>query len=179
MWESQSCEVCGVAMNLKRRGARTCSARCRQRLARRSVFPADMVGADRWMRWRLVVVDGRERKVPIRADGTGCASSTDPASWSSFREASRSRVGRGLGFALGAGIGCWDFDHCLTDGVLDEEVRVLVEAIRDPLFIEVSQSGEGLHVFVAVPEGPASVRPGVEFYARDRFIALTGKVWRG
>ena len=123
------------------------------------------------MRWRLAA-DGR--KVPLRADGLGPASSTDPGSWTSYAEAAKSHVGRGLGVALGGGLACWDFDDCLVDGVLDSAVRSRIGAIAEPLFIEVSQSGRGLHVFVAAPEGPAAVRPGVEFYARQRFIACTG-----
>lgn len=134
-----------------------------------------MTADARWMRWRLAVVRGREVKIPLRADGTGPASSTDPASWTTYADAAKSRVGRGLGVALGDGLACWDFDGCLVDGKLDGNVRALVEAIEDPLFIEISQSGNGLHVFVAAPEGPASVRPGVEYYARERFIACTGE----
>lgn len=84
-----------------------------------------------------------------------------------------------MGIALGDGLACWDLDHCLVGGVLTDAARTVVESIADPLFVEVSQSGEGLHVFVAAPEGPASKRPGVEFYSRDRFIALTGVVWKG
>jgi primase-polymerase (primpol)-like protein len=161
-------------MNLKRAGARSCSPRCRKRLSRRRVFPADLIGADRWLRWELR--DGR--KVPLRADGAGCASSTDPATWTSYTAAARSKIGAGLGFALGDGIGCWDFDHCLIDGVLDPAIADRIDAIHAPLFTEVSQSGEGLHVFVSAPEQPAQVKAGVEFYTHSRFIAMTGEIFR-
>ena len=79
-----------------------------------------------------------------------------------------------MGVALGDGLACWDLDGCLVDGRLTPEGAALLDGIADPLFVEVSQSGRGLHVFVAAPEGPARVRPGVEFYARQRFIACTG-----
>lgn len=43
---------------------------------------------------------------------------------------------------------------------------------------KVSQSGEGVHVFVEAPEGPGSkIRDGercVEFYSAGRYIAVTG-----
>lgn len=92
--------------------------------------------------------------------------------------ASESSVGAGLGFVLGDGIGCWDLDHCITDGALAPWAREAIEAIADPLFMEISQSGEGVHVFVRAPEGPGrKIREGercIEFYSAGRYIAVTG-----
>ena len=57
--------------------------------------------------------------MPIRVDGRP-ASSTDPSSWTTFENAKN--VSDRLGFALGAGIGCLDFDTVIVDGVLDPVV---------------------------------------------------------
>lgn len=110
------------------------------------------------------------------------ASSTDPECWSSYRAAKESTAGVGPGFVLADGddLVCIDLDHAL-----DEQGRPLPWARRilDQLprtFVEISRSGEGLHVF-----GRASSRPGrrirradgtaVEWYTRGRFIAVTGR----
>lgn len=86
-------------------------------------------------------------------------------------------MGAGLGFVLGDGVGCWDFDHCIVDGALVDWAREAIEAIPDPLLIEVSQSGEGVHVFVEAAEGRGrKIRDGrnIEFYSAGRYIAVTG-----
>lgn len=105
------------------------------------------------------------------------ASSTDSRTWSSFATAAASSAGVGLGYCLGDGIGAWDFDHCLIDGELSGWAREAIAAIPDPLLIEISQSGEGVHVFVESPEGPGrKIRDGrnIEFYSAGRYIAVTG-----
>lgn len=175
----RSCEVCGASINLLRADARTCSPRCRKRLSRKSPFPAEMVGADRWVR--------RERsKRPVTVEGAP-ASSTDAATWSSYLVAARSTVGVGLGFVLGDGIGCVDLDDCFDDaGELVPWAAVeLADRAADALFVEVSQSGRGLHIFVPMSAGKGRViREGgrrVEVYPPDsgRYIAVTGRRFEG
>lgn len=168
--ERRQCEQCGSGIGLLREGARFCSAKCRVYASRRPKFPKRMIESDRWVR-------RNGRKVPLAINGR-TASSIDPATWSSYLAARRSNVGVGLGFCLGGGIGCWDFDHCIENGVLADWARAEIEAIESPLFIEVSQSGEGVHVFVEAREGPGwKIRDGVrcvEFYSTGRYIAVTG-----
>lgn len=123
-------------------------------------------------------------KVPLRVDGRGAASSTAPGTWSSYREAVRSRVGVGIGYVLAAGDGivCVDLDHCI-----DAEGRVAewAQAILDrcpPTFVEVSMSGTGLHVWgrghlttaIKVRRGEVAI----EVYGAGRYIAM-GRRWRG
>lgn len=148
----------------------TCSARCRKRVSRRPVFPATMTSRDRWVRR---AVDKR----PLTITGAA-GSSTDSGTWASFEAASESLVGVGLGFVLGEGIGCVDLDHCMTDGALACWAREAIEAIPEPvIFMEVSQSGEGVHVFIEAVEGPGRViRDGrnIERYTSGRYMAVTG-----
>jgi primase-polymerase (primpol)-like protein len=116
-------------------------------------------------------------KIPLTGAGR-YASSTKPNTWASFEDCVKSTAGVGLGYVLGDGIGCWDFDHCIIDGKLSGWVREAIKAIPNPLLVEVSQSGEGVHVFVEAPEGPGRViRDGercIEFYSSGRYIAVTG-----
>ena len=175
--ESRECLGCGETMNLYRGGAKTCSAKCRKRVSRRTKqapFPVEMTEKARWIR--------REKsKRPVTITGRA-ASSTNAGTWSTFPEAAASSVGAGLGFVLGDGVGCIDLDHCITDGVVADWASSILDRCP-PTFIEVSQSGEGLHIFGLLPEGPGrNIRRGdsaVEFYSVGRYIAMTGDRFGG
>ena len=170
--ESRACGNCGVSIKLLRADAKFCSTRCRVYFSRRPKLPVEMTSRNRWVRRAA-------NKIPLTAAGR-YASSTKSSTWASFEHVSKSDVGVGLGFVLGDGIGCWDFDHCIIDGKLAGWAREAIASITEPvIFTEVSQSGEGVHVFVAAPEGPGRViREGercIEFYSTGRYIAITGE----
>lgn len=161
---------------LARSHARFCSGRCRvaAHRARRQV-PAEMRSRDRWVR-RTV------KKVPVTAKGRP-ASSTDSATWCSYRDALRSTAGAGVGFVLnGDGIACLDLDHCLVDGKPAAWAQRILDRVP-ATYVEVSPSGDGLHVF-----GFAKVGRGrrlrvdggqVEVYDRGRYIAVTRERFNG
>lgn len=154
-----------------RADARFCSTRCRvagNRARRRRRYPAALEQRASWVRRDA-------RKVPLAIDGTP-ASSTDPATWSTLTEASASRAGVGLGFMLGDGIGCIDLDHCFDGSELHPWARAVIDA-NPGTFVEVSQSGDGLHVFGLLDAGPGRrIRDGrnIEVYSTGRYIAVTG-----
>lgn len=111
-------------------------------------------------------------KVPLRADGQGPASSTEPATWTTYPKATA--AGRGLGFVLnGDGIVCIDLDHCLVDGVPTPEVARLLASLP-PTYVEVSPSGSGLHVWGRAKLDRSFCRDGVEVYGDLRYITVTG-----
>lgn len=163
------CERCGEVFVQAGRGRspRFCSDRCRQAAhrAKRQVFPARMTRARRWVR-----ADGKR---PVRPDGSP-ASSTDPATWSSFSEV---RGAEGFGICLGDGLACWDLDDCIDGDVLADWAAEILAAVDDPLFVERSVSGRGLHIFVLAPEGTGRKVGKIEFYSRGRFIRTTGDKW--
>lgn len=171
-------------MKLYREGAKTCSAKCRKRVSRASKavqIPAEMVNSERWMRWKKVNRNGKTTKRPITVDGLS-GSSTDSSTWSSHAEASNATIGDGLGFALGQGVGCIDLDHCISDGVVADWARTIIDQCP-PTFIEVSQSGTGIHIFGLLHEGAGrNIRrngTAVEFYSTGRYIAVTGNKFEG
>lgn len=178
----QSCAHCGASMKLYRAGARYCSGACRvaahraRKKAAAPVFPAVMTGAARWVRHDA-------QKAPVRADNGRYASSTNPATWTTYEAAVGSVHGVGLGWVLGEGVGCLDLDYCIgLSGALAPWARELVDAHRaDALLIEVSQSGRGLHIFLPMEPGRGTKeRAGgrrVETYPPDsgRYIAVTGR----
>lgn len=114
-------------------------------------------------------------KRPVTTAGRA-ASSTDPATWGSYDDVAASSAGDGLGVMLGGGLACWDLDHCLADGELTAEARAIVDAIGAPiLFVEVSVSGEGLHIFTAETESRSSQGAWGGHYTHSRFIRTTGE----
>ena len=170
---------CLVCHNVLQPGVRAikpkyCSNKCRQQASRlrlKHPLPECMTGARRWVR--------ASGKKPLRANGLN-ASSTNPRSWVSYAEALASTVGDGFGVMMGDGLAVYDFDHCFTDtGRLKVGVERFIREITDPvLYIEVSCSGDGLHVFVR-SEARSYRRGGVEFYSRARFVRMTCCPFRG
>jgi primase-polymerase (primpol)-like protein len=131
-------------------------------------------------------------KVPMQATRPFPASSTNPATWSSFEEAVfavESGYYDYLGFVFNDnGIVGIDLD----DAVGYEEVRLLGQPIGEHIrtvsslaldilnrcdtYTEVSKSGEGLHLFVKgdIPFKGKNNLAGVEMYKTARFFIMTG-----
>lgn len=171
---------CGKSMMVRPPRARFYSTACRvraHRAAKTEPIPEVMRTTGRWMRWKLVTRGGKTTKRPLTVTGDP-ASSTDPVTWSTYAKAEASTVGDGLGFALGDGVGCYDLDDVLVAGEIAGWAREFIESVPEPvLFMEVSQSGNGVHVFIEATEGPGRViRDGrkIERYTAGRYIAVTG-----
>ncbi|MET9409702.1 hypothetical protein ABZX90_28625 [Streptomyces sp. NPDC002935] len=111
------------------------------------------------------------------------ASSTDPRTWSTHKDAAASSAGVGLGFVLSDedDIVCVDLDHCLNP--LTGQLAPWASAIvRDAgtTYVEVSPSGDGLHIwgYATIRQGRRIRRPdgtAVEIYGTGRYIAMTGR----
>ena len=176
----RSCHHCATRLSpLARIDARFCSGRCRvaaHRAKPRQVLPDELVAEARWIRYSRT-------KVPLTVDGWP-ASSTKPATWSSHAEVMGSSTGVGPGFVLnGDGIVCIDLDHCLADGVLEPwAARIL--AATPKTYIEVSPSGDGLHIWGRASGFSGGRRVGfdggmVEVYATERYLTVTERPFRG
>lgn len=169
---------CETALPVAGRGPvpRFCSTRCRVAAHRarqpKSALPVEMTRRRRWVR-------RDERKAP-RTVGGGFASVSDSKTWSAHREAAASQVGVGLGYVLTAGDGvvCIDLDHCLDEEGLAAWAREILDRCP-PTFVEVSPSGDGLHVW-----GHGELKRGrrmrqggssVEVYGQGRYVAMTGR----
>lgn len=169
------CALCAAELDWRARAdARYCSGRCRvaAHRARRSTPPAELRHRDRWVR--------HTAKRPVTVEGRP-ASVTAPATWTSYQAAAASPVGDGLGFVLdGDGIVCVDLDHCLrSDGSVEPWAERILGSMP-PTYVEVSISGTGLHVFGwAASIAGRRFGDGVEVYGSGRFIAVTGRRFRG
>lgn len=119
-----------------------------------------------------------KKKVPLQVSRR-VASSTDPATWNSYKRVRESRLGAGLGFVLnGDGIVCIDLDHCIERGKVASWAQEILARLPRT-YIEVSASGSGLHIFGRghVPVGRRIRRADgarIEVYGDGRFIAVTG-----
>lgn len=165
------CEVCSEPLAVAGRGRipRFCSTRCRVVAHRRKAqLPAELLTARRWVR--------HDAKRPITPAGRP-ASSIDPTTWTDHATAARSRAGDGLGFVLGGGFACLDLDHCLVDGRPNAAAAAVLEQLPDA-YVEISPSGDGLHVWGRAPERPGRRRGGLEAYSAGRFITVTRRVHR-
>jgi primase-polymerase (primpol)-like protein len=170
--DKRKCGWCGTGIGHARADARYCSARCRvyaNRAAPR--IPLELTSRARWIRHSAT-------KVPLSVSGTW-ASSTQPWTWSNYAAATASTAGVGLGFVLnGDGIGCYDLDHCITDGKLSGAAREFIDGTPH-FYAERSPSGDGLHLWVLAPAQPGWRRTidglSVEFYTRDRYMTVTGR----
>lgn len=177
-----TCVYCGARIEARPGRGRTrryCTqahrqAAYRQRSESTVQVPTEMAVRPRWVRWKPIWVRGRWTKMPLAVAG-GPAKSTDPATWSTYREALAGS--QRIGFVLGEGIGCIDLDHAIDD---DGHVKPWARRILDhtpATYVEVSASGHGLHIFGHLPEAPGRARHdlGIEVYSRQRYIAVTGQ----
>jgi primase-polymerase (primpol)-like protein len=135
--------------------------------------PDSMKQKNQWVCWKL---DGK-RKLPFDAKTGRMASSTDSSTWSDYQTAQDAveRYGyNNVGFELLREIAI-DIDHGRDEaGNLTPLARNVVENFSDT-FIEVSQSGEGLHIF-CYGSIPAAIKTReIEIYSEKRFIAVTGR----
>ena len=175
-----TCVECGESLRLLRKGASYCSGACKIRAYRRrkrteTSIPAELRSHDRWIRWRKQSRNGKTTKAPRTTDGRRFASSTDSGTWSTYEAANASTHGNGLGFVLnGDGIGCIDLDDAIEDGVIVGWAQQIVDS-NDGTFIEISQSGNGLHIWGYLPDMAGRViRDGrsIEVYTTGRYIAM-------
>ena len=166
-----TCGHCGREFAPKATGRtpRYCATSCRVAAHRaRPRIPAELTSRARWVR--------RDGKRPITVEGRP-ASTTSSSTWSTYAAAKRATAGDGLGFVLGDGIACLDLDHCLVDGVPNEAAREVLARVPGA-YVEISPSGDGLHVWGTAPEQPGRKRPGIEAYSVGRYITVTGDVFQ-
>lgn len=154
--------MCGRLFDWSGRGRRpdVCGQRCRKRKSR-SKLPTALTELLRWT--------ARDGKRPVTVDGRP-ASSTNSSTWTEFRAV----CDRPNGIMLGDGLACWDLDNVVDEGGrLSKEASDLISKV-DPLWVELSLSGKGVHVFVEGSDR-SFVGKHVSYFSWGRFIAVTGR----
>lgn len=144
-------------------------------IPRLDVIPGELVERRQWVTWKYV----NGTKVPFSASTGKPASSTDPATWSTFEESCRAAERRhhaGVGFVFSpedpfTGI---DLDDCIDEaGQLSPAAAAIVATMQT--YTEVSPSGTGVKMWV-IGDIPSSAKTkGIEIYSWSRFFTLTGQ----
>jgi len=154
-------------------------------------FPDELRALKQWVMWRYVWKDEQKAwaKVPMQPDGTA-ASSTDPATWSTFDSAVlafNQRVGyfSGIGFVFTreSGYVGIDIDNAVEwteiDGVkcpvFGDWIKRTIAKIGET-YVEYSPSRTGVHLIVkANPKQAVKfTEGGFEIYAEGRYFTMTG-----
>ncbi|MDP9355879.1 MAG: hypothetical protein M3R02_11490, partial [Chloroflexota bacterium] len=136
-------------------------------------LPAELTSLDSW------VVAGTD-KIPLTPATLARADTTDPATWSSFAEASRAarrRAGLRLGFVFtkAGGLVGIDLDDCRDPetGEIAAWAWRIVRLLNS--YTEISASGTGLHIIIRAPLPPGRRRRGkIEMYDEGRHFVMTG-----
>ena len=121
-------------------------------------------------------------KVPMQATSLAPASSTNPATWSSFEEAVWA-VEHGhydyIGFVFNDnGIVGIDLDDAFTDLGMTPIASDIFDMCYET-YAEYSKSGDGLHIFIKgdIPFKGKNNLAGVEVYKTARFFIMTGDTY--
>ncbi|MDB5057243.1 MAG: putative P-loop ATPase-like protein [Chloroflexi bacterium] len=148
-------------------------------------IPAALRALPQWVNWRVIMREGKPNKVPYNTRTGLRASTTDPATWSSFEaaceayeDADNAYSGIGFVFAAGGGVFGFDADHMrdAETGEIQPEARAWLDRLNT--YAEVSQSETGIHAigFGVLPgEGKNPKSLPYELYDRERFFTVTGQ----
>ncbi len=155
-----------------------------------ATIPDELKQGRRWVNWRLEsranvsTGETKRTKVPYRPDGR-TASSTDPATWSTFNDvwAAYRRGGfDGVGIVLSkdSGLVGVDLDHVRAPatGVIESWAAEYIGLLDS--YTEISPSGSGLRIFIRATLPPGRKKKGgVEMYNSGRFLTVTGYLMPG
>ena len=124
---------------------------------------------------------GKTDKLPVNPNTLKVANAHDQSIWCDYQTAVK-RVeeagpGYGIGFVFTEADPFFfiDIDNCLVDGRWSDIANTLMAALPGAA-IEVSQSGQGLHIIAMTTpllHGCKNAALGLEMYTKNRFVALT------
>lgn len=121
-------------------------------------------------------IDWRTGALPAKGQGAA-AIYTDAHTAIEYANKYGDGFGVGFFFTVNDPFVFLDIDNCLqSDGQWSELARQLIHATPNA-YVEVSQSGRGLHIIATASLSAHSCKNtayGLELYDRDRFVALTG-----
>jgi putative DNA primase/helicase len=151
--------------------------------------PTVMKDKRQWVRWRLETRHGKQTKVPYRVDGKPAASD-NPNDWTDYYTAvSGVTINKdgGVGFMFADGFAGIDLDGCHDPktGEITWWAQEIIQRL-DGVYVELSPSGTGLHIFVmgTVPGADKKFnlnpeighgKAAIEIYDTRRYFTVTGQ----
>lgn len=144
------------------------------------MVPGELRQHPHWVSWRYERRGAKRTKVPYDPRSGRRASTTDPATWTTFIDATRALTGGrfdGIGFVFSeadpfAGV---DLDDCIKeDGHLTDAAQAIVTRLNT--YTEISPSGQGVKLFLQAEMPSGRRRKGnIEMYDQARFFTVTGR----
>lgn len=149
-------------------------------------IPAELRDLKQWVAWQLEPRPGQPKPTKVPKNTRGNAATTRPEDWMTFAEAvalAKEKGYSGVGFVFTKNDPYVGVD---LDGLLDAKSLAMTPAAKDivqtlaPAYVEISQSGKGIHVIVkgVLPEGARRKGP-IEVYSEGRYFAITGNIMAG
>jgi putative DNA primase/helicase len=143
-----------------------------------SPLPEELLARPQWVCWCYETTkQGKLTKVPYNARTGQKASTTNPATWSTYEQAFDARSQDhydGVGFVFNNDYTGIDLDHCIDEetGKPNAWAQSIIDHINS--YTELSPSGTGVHIIArgTIPSGVK--RPGIEMYSCGRFFTMTG-----
>lgn len=130
--------------------------------------------------YKLVPNGEKTDKIPVDPRTGWAVNPLDPKNWMDADTAIKlaKENGLGVGYVFTEVDPFWflDIDKCAINGQWSELATSLLQAFPGAA-VEISQSGQGLHIFgcgTAPAHGCRNQALGLEFYNAKRFVALTG-----
>jgi len=139
-----------------------------------------------WVCWRYEQVEGKDKptKVPYIAQISRAevkAKSNDASTWRNYDDAKKlyersasegwKRPYSGIGIMCDSSFTVLDYDHCVVDGAISEQVLYRIQAIDS--YAELSPSATGVHQ-IALGTIPNAVKKSdIEMYCTGRFLTWT------
>lgn len=141
-------------------------------------IPDELTAKKQWVCWRAEEREGKTTKVPYCPTTEARASSTDPATWVSYKRALMSAEDfDGIGFVLnGQGLIGIDLDKCVSEGLVEPWAQAILDRWPDT-YAEVTPSGTGLRMWLrgSLPESSRKRKGRFEIYDTARYLTVTGQ----
>lgn len=140
-----------------------------------TAIPLELRTLDQWVNYRVELRGDKPTKVPVNARTGRNASSTDPATWTSFDVAVAASSMIGFVFTRDDPFAGVDLDKCRDATTGDIEPWALDIVDRIDSYTELSPSATGLHI-ICRGDVPRGVKRGrVEIYSNGRYFTFTGR----
>lgn len=150
---------------------------------KRNILKETFGSQKRWVNWRLETRKDKTTKLPYSVSGE-LASSTDPSTWSDFDTAFAASKQVGIVFTPEQNLLGIDIDHCLKNRALEHQQAVAIELLLKEAhtYVEVSPSGDGLHLFLKLTAPlklAANRHAPYEAYTSGRYFTATNDPFGG
>ena len=134
----------------------------------------------RFVGWRKQELNGKTAKFPYSLIDGKSKDWNREERWMDFNEAKKQNCPLGFVLTEEDRIVCADLDKAIEGGKLTDLAQDVVEHFSGT-YMEISQSGRGLHIFVKgkIPNNLNLSSQGIEIYKNNRYIALTGNIGNG